>query len=907
MEEKTQSRQFRITSNLRRQVRLGFWAGCAIAALILMMWAGNLFTSWRLRLNNIYFLPSETTDTIVIVTLDDESLATYGRAPVEWSREVYADLVQKLNEGGARVIAFDILFAEETPEDSLLADAIVGARGGAFHPNGERTRTILPLVGVDRQEIPNSDTQQIRFDNTLATNPTIAAAAEDLAYVNTLRDIDSTVRRQPSLIEANGELELSFSLATLMAFSGIPPLAYEQLLISEEGLLRITPDLTPKRVLHVDERGFWQQNYFGTSEDAFTSYAIQDVLNGEVDPSVFEGKIVLVGLVDATGATDRYDVPLGLNGRSIAGVEIHANAIETLLQEVPLRQASPTSQAAIIIILTIAASITFALMRWYWSIAGGIVFLAMSVVAAFVIFDTQQIVIDILYLILPIGLPVLANLGIEISQEVNRRRRVEFLLESVVKVSNQQLNLDSIVPLIAGDIQQAVNSKRGGLWLWDDERSNLRLVYQYPDTLQQPPLFPINRIDTLTTSVTQGHEVVVPFRWQGTLLGGAAIELPHPATEVELNLLNTLAEQVAPGFANARLFTKTEQQKDRLLAIQNGSPNGIIILDESLTVLTCNPEVDEQLGLSAADCLGKPLQDMLGATDLEEDAVAEVLGAFAKQKDFQDILRLGEQSYNLHAIRLKIDQAWLVMLYDVTTLAQLSELKTRMIRMASHDLKNPLARVLGYADFLEESITEEHEHRPFLDRVISAAHEMNRIIEDILNLEQLRSGKTQLELLNLASVVREVLVRHTGDMKSNGQTFVNEVQTDLPHINGDLRQLPQAFTNLIGNAVKYTPEGGTITVRLFAKDDQTVRFEVQDTGYGMPKEAQDKLFTQFYRVRTKATAHIKGTGLGLSLVKSIIEEHGGKIWVESEEDVGSTFYVELPFAAEALLQQEASH
>ena len=113
-------------------------------------------------------------------------------------------------------------------------------------------------------------------------------------------------------------------------------------------------------------------------------------------------------------------------------------------------------------------------------------------------------------------------------------------------------------------------------------------------------------------------------------------------------------------------------------------------------------------------------------------------------------------------------------------------------------------------------------------------------------------------------------------------------------MNGNFNQLVQAVSNIVGNAIKYTPEGGRIHVRMFATAEQTIRLEVQDTGYGMPKEALAKLFTDFYRVRTQATAHISGTGLGLSLVKSVVVAHEGKIWVESEEGVGSTFTIELP-------------
>jgi signal transduction histidine kinase len=117
----------------------------------------------------------------------------------------------------------------------------------------------------------------------------------------------------------------------------------------------------------------------------------------------------------------------------------------------------------------------------------------------------------------------------------------------------------------------------------------------------------------------------------------------------------------------------------------------------------------------------------------------------------------------------------------------------------------------------------------------------------------------------------------------------------LPPVMGDAVRLKQALSNLVGNAIKYTPDAGRVWVRL-TRDDQRVVFEVQDTGYGISKAAQAKLFQRFYRAKTRGTENIEGTGLGLSLVKAVIEQHGGRVSVASDEGQGSTFRAELPIA-----------
>jgi signal transduction histidine kinase len=119
---------------------------------------------------------------------------------------------------------------------------------------------------------------------------------------------------------------------------------------------------------------------------------------------------------------------------------------------------------------------------------------------------------------------------------------------------------------------------------------------------------------------------------------------------------------------------------------------------------------------------------------------------------------------------------------------------------------------------------------------------------------------------------------------------------DLPSVVGDPIRWKQAISNLINNAVKYTPFGGSIVVRVLRSEEQRVLLEVQDTGYGIPAEAQAKLFQRFYRVRIAGAENIEGTGLGLSLVKAVVEQHGGRVAAESEQGKGSTFRIWLPVA-----------
>jgi signal transduction histidine kinase/CheY-like chemotaxis protein len=237
---------------------------------------------------------------------------------------------------------------------------------------------------------------------------------------------------------------------------------------------------------------------------------------------------------------------------------------------------------------------------------------------------------------------------------------------------------------------------------------------------------------------------------------------------------------------------------------------------------------------------------------------------------------------------------------------QLEEVKSEMIRMASHDLKNPLLQVGGYLDLLVRTMTDiSPEQREFINRISAGTKKMNSLLEDILNLERVESHlTTELEPVDIRRVLMEVVagLQPQADIKS--QHFVIDIAESDAVVLGNEIQLQQALTNLVGNAIKYTPLQGTVMVKCFVENDN-LKFQVRDTGYGIPKDRQSRLFERFYRARTPGTEEIPGTGLGLSLVKTVIERHGGQVWFESEEGKGSTFGCTLPIKTSANIPSSA--
>ncbi len=233
--------------------------------------------------------------------------------------------------------------------------------------------------------------------------------------------------------------------------------------------------------------------------------------------------------------------------------------------------------------------------------------------------------------------------------------------------------------------------------------------------------------------------------------------------------------------------------------------------------------------------------------------------------------------------------------YDAVS--QLEQLKTDMIRIASHDLKNPLAAILGYVEMLTWDGEENFDptQREYLQNIETAAKKMQRITSSILSLERIKqmAQQTDRERIDVAELVRRT-VSEQMDFAVRFKHVINRhVPEERIEVAGDPIQLHEALSNIINNAIKYTPKEGQIDVSLRVVD-RLVQVRVRDTGYGIPEDKQERLFAPFYRAKTSETRDIEGTGLGLHLVKNIIERHDGSMYFHSVYGEGSTFGFDLP-------------
>ena len=232
-------------------------------------------------------------------------------------------------------------------------------------------------------------------------------------------------------------------------------------------------------------------------------------------------------------------------------------------------------------------------------------------------------------------------------------------------------------------------------------------------------------------------------------------------------------------------------------------------------------------------------------------------------------------------------------------LKEVDELKTEFVSNVSHELRTPLASIKGFVSTLLDIEVSEDNRKKFLTIVDQESDRLNQLIEDLLDLSLIESGKMQFnfEPVNISEIMGKLKPEISEKIKKKGLSFKTEDLDSLPMVRADKNALLQIFVNLVSNAVKFIEKGGIWIRAEQWNGGKYIKIYVRDTGIGIEEKHLEKIFEKFYRVETTIHA-IPGTGLGLAIVKDLVEKHKGKVWVESEVGKGSTFYFTIPVFAE---------
>ncbi|MCA2001822.1 MAG: response regulator [Chloroflexi bacterium] len=385
--------------------------------------------------------------------------------------------------------------------------------------------------------------------------------------------------------------------------------------------------------------------------------------------------------------------------------------------------------------------------------------------------------------------------------------------------------------------------------------------------------------------------VIVPLHGRKELLG--ALALTHEQEDYfnldHLLLLQAIASQAAIAAENARLYADMAQEQKRLAAVLQHAAEAILMFDAQGRLVLLNP-AGEKLFTDFKANLNQPLPvgrgydaflKMMEDARLSNVSMSEEV-AWPDQRTFVALITPIEEGGQV------------AILHDATRFKDLDNVKNEFIATASHDLKNPLTTIAGFTALLGQAGPLTEQQKEFVERIQAAAQNMSELVQNMISLAQLDLQAAQkYQPLELVSLLADVVDEFTPQAVAARLTLEYRPALQEVSILGDALQLKQLFRNLIGNAVKYTPQGGRITVSIRA-DADAVQIEVADTGYGIPAADLPFIFDRFYRVRSGKASEIEGNGLGLAIVKSVAEGHGGQVSVQSKVNRGTAFAVSFP-------------
>lgn len=376
-------------------------------------------------------------------------------------------------------------------------------------------------------------------------------------------------------------------------------------------------------------------------------------------------------------------------------------------------------------------------------------------------------------------------------------------------------------------------------------------------------------------------------RFQGLIWLG--FNETHHFTPSELNLLRSLAWQASVLVDNARLYATAEGGRRRLAAVLASTSDAVIVTDQTERVLLINPAMERAFQLRPNEVVGRPVSSVI-----QNHKLAQILTGEGERTRGIEITAVDARTlYANSSLILNNDNQVLgrvAVLHDVTKFKEVDELKSQFVQTVSHDLRGPLTFMNGYLTMLNMVGELNQEQRDYVHKITAGIQQMTTLIEDLLGLGRLEAG---VELVRTEVDIKRML-KHVSDeqhepAKANGLSLNVQIPPRLPMIRADESLLRRAISNLAGNAIKYAPNSGLLTIKAVQDSDEII-FSVQDQGPGIASKDLVNLFKPFVRLRTPGTDRVKGSGLGLSIVKSIAERHGGRVWCESQVGKGSTFY-----------------
>lgn len=361
-----------------------------------------------------------------------------------------------------------------------------------------------------------------------------------------------------------------------------------------------------------------------------------------------------------------------------------------------------------------------------------------------------------------------------------------------------------------------------------------------------------------------------------------------------------------------KLKEKLREQRDVAKAIVSSMGEGLLVLGTDFKIKLINPAAEKLLETSEKEALGQEWAEFgkayIGDNPIpfnKRSAVISLKKGEVKITTITDdhyyVTRSGRKfpvvAITAPLVHINKVIGIVKVFHDASKEKEVDKMKTEFISLASHQLRTPLSAIKWFIELLGESKSGKlsDEQEKYIKNIAFSTERMIDLVNSLLNISRIESGRIMVEPkpTDLLKLVEETVGELKRKMDKKNIKFVISAHAKLPSINVDPKLIGHVYTNLIDNAIKYTKDGGQVTVFISKKDDVVIS-QVSDNGYGIPVNEQAKLFQKFFRASNVIKHVTEGTGLGLYLVKAIIESSGGKIWYKSTEDKGTTFWFSLP-------------
>jgi signal transduction histidine kinase len=371
------------------------------------------------------------------------------------------------------------------------------------------------------------------------------------------------------------------------------------------------------------------------------------------------------------------------------------------------------------------------------------------------------------------------------------------------------------------------------------------------------------------------------------------------AFDDDLRVLSSVAAQAAIAIERARLYsaerrlrTTIAEERAKLEAIIRGASDAIFVTNEGGQVLLMNPAAEQAFDVEPGTWVDTPLETVIKDADLLALwRSCSTDGVFCSDEILLDD---GRTLYAQLTPVVGVGQ--MAIMRDITYLKELDKMKSEFVSTVSHDLGSPLQAIQIMAELIPKLGPVNQAQRDAVVDITRMVAKTATLVHHLLDLGKIEVGvEMEMEPCQLATVINEAVEVLEERAKAKEIALQITLPQTLPFVRGNPIRLGQVVTNLVGNAIKFTPGGGMVTISAWETEGE-VAVEVSDTGIGIAPEDQAHIFDKFYRVKSPQVSGIEGTGLGLAIVKSIVEGHSGRVWVESEPGQGSTFSFALPIA-----------